>query len=46
MLENRRTLQRSEEELGREGNGNYMKQIHLHKNLVLSNELKKVELAP
>lgn len=29
MLENRRTLQRSEEELGREGNGNYMTQIHL-----------------
>lgn len=41
MSKNRRTLQRSEEELGREGNGNYMTQIRLTIS-VLGNQSKVV----
>ena len=41
MSKNRRTLQRSEGELGREGNGNYMTQIRLTFS-VLGNQSKVV----
>ena len=46
MLENRRTSQRSEEELGREGNGNYMTQIHLTLTFSVSGNQWKLVIEP